>query len=84
MNTDENGKYEYETILPGFYPNGGTFRPRHIHYKVSHENGAPLTTQLYFDCDPYIPVDPFVKQSLIIPLTKEGDTLRGVFDIVLA
>ncbi len=30
------------------------FRPAHIHFKVSHPDYETLTTQLYFEGDPYL------------------------------
>jgi catechol 1,2-dioxygenase len=83
METNAEGKYEYASILPGFYLNGAQYRPRHIHYKVSHAQGAALTTQLYFEGDPYIPIDPFVKPGLIRPLVQQGSIQHCTFDIVL-
>lgn len=88
IQTDAMGRYSFLTIKPGWYLNGSQYRPAHIHYKVSHEDGVALTTQLYFEGDPYIPIDPFVKDSLVIPLTT-GDVngsegLIGTFDVVLA
>jgi catechol 1,2-dioxygenase len=87
IETDKDGRYSLLTIKPGWYLNGDQFRPAHIHYKVSHEKGLALTTQLYFEGDPYIPIDPFVKDSLIIPLAngqvKGRSALLGTFDIVL-
>jgi catechol 1,2-dioxygenase len=87
--TDAFGRYEFESIMPGFYLNGATYRPRHVHYMVSHADGVPLTTQLYFEGDPYIPTDPFVRASLVHPLVLEpapggGTIYRVSFDIVLA
>lgn len=89
VQTDAQGHYQYKTILPGFYLNGATYRPRHIHYKVSHPQGIALTTQLYFEGDPYIPVDAFVKQSLVMPVSEETTPsgqklLHMTFDVVLA
>lgn len=83
METNADGKYEYASILPGFYLNGAQYRPRHIHYKVSHPQGTALTTQLYFQGDPYIDIDPFVKPSLVKPLTQQGPLYHCNFDIVL-
>ena len=31
MTTDAEGRYSFETILPGAYLNGSKYRPRHIH-----------------------------------------------------
>lgn len=79
----DDGSYHFETILPGWYRSGPDFRPRHIHYKVSQDGFLPLTTQLYFEGDPYIKIDPYVRPSLIIPLTQIDDVWYGTFDIVL-
>ncbi len=88
IETDADGRYAFYTVKPGWYLNGAQYRPAHIHYKVSHADGVALTTQLYFEGDPYIPIDPFVKDSLVIPLAP-GDVngsqgLIGTFDVVLA
>ncbi len=45
--TDELGRFEFRTILPGIY---GT-RPRHMHAKVIRPGKRTLTTQLYFKGD---------------------------------
>lgn len=85
--TDALGNYAMETILPGKYLNGAQFRPRHIHFKVKHEDTL-LTTQLYFEGDTDIPADPWASdpdaEGRIIPLsTDQQDNLHGVFDIFL-
>ncbi len=87
VTTDENGQYAYQTVLPGKYLNGNQFRPRHLHYKVSSEN-VLLTTQIYFEGDDSIPIDPWASDpdaaERIIPLaTDKNDNLHGVADIVL-
>ncbi|MDA2916282.1 twin-arginine translocation signal domain-containing protein [Nitrospinae bacterium AH_259_B05_G02_I21] len=86
--TDERGYYEFETIQPGRYRIGfRQWRPRHIHYMVQAPGYRALVTQLYFEGDPHNASDPFVKRSLIIPLTKKTVAGRsfetGTFDIVL-
>lgn len=88
MTTDENGQYAFETIMPAPYLNGAQFRPRHIHYKVSRPGFPTLVTQLYFEGDEFIAVDPWASQAdaaeRIIPLNPiGGDQNEGVFDIVL-
>lgn len=88
MNTDDNGHYAFETIMPGPYLNGAQYRPRHIHYKVSKPGYPTLVTQLYFEGDEYIPADPWASQpdaaERIIPLNAiGGGQSEGVFDIVL-
>ncbi|HXE96118.1 MAG TPA: hypothetical protein VN642_06925, partial [Dongiaceae bacterium] len=86
IRTGADGRYSFETILPGNYRVTETWvRPRHIHYIVSHPSRGSLTTQLYFEDDPYNKTDPMVKSPLIIPLKREGTGgYEGQFDIVLA
>ena len=89
MMTDELGRYEFETIHPGRYRVGETYRPAHIHYRIEAAGYKTLITQLYFKGDPFNSTDRFIKDSLIIaPKTIRigGDRSYelGVFDIVLA
>ena len=96
MLTDQQGNYEFETIMPGRYPippnlpglekYAGLTRPAHIHFRVSESLHIPLTTQLYFKDDPHIAEDPWAsrKSSLAIGLKQDGELLHGVFDLVLA
>jgi hypothetical protein len=55
---------------------------------VSHPAGTPLTTQLYFEGDPFNDVDPFIVDSLVMPLTVQpadsGNIYRVQFDVTLA
>ena len=100
---DKEGRYRFETVLPGHYGIGGygekgdTMRPQHIHYKVGAAGHAELTTQLYFETDPFFETDPaknlakdpFVKfRQLVVPLLierkKKVYVATGRFDIVLA
>jgi len=67
VHTGADGKFQFDTIIPGRYLNGPQYRPAHIHVKVRDKSGSLLlTTQLYFDGDPYNEVDPFIKASLIM------------------
>jgi len=86
--TDDNGNYAYQTVLPGKYLNGSYYRPSHIHYKASYNNQNELTTQLYFENDTSIPIDPWASissaENRIISLEiDKNNNLHGVFDIVL-
>jgi protocatechuate 3,4-dioxygenase beta subunit len=92
MMTDADGRYSFETIIPGRYPLGGSTRPAHIHFMVSKPGFAPLTTQLYFAGDPFLkPNDPCGSgcnsgdPTLIIDLADrtDGEGAQGVFDIIL-
>ena len=96
MLTDQQGNYEFETIMPGRYPvppnlpglekYAGLTRPAHIHFRVSESLHIPLTTQLYFKDDPHIAKDPWAsrKPSMAIGLKQDGKFLRGNLNIVLA
>lgn len=89
--TDDQGRYAFETIIPGRYPLGGSTRPAHIHFMVSKPGFRPLTTQLYFEGDPFLnPNDPCGAgcnsgdPTLIIALeTQSPQMMRGTFDINL-
>lgn len=87
IRTGATGAFALETVKPGFYLNGTQFRPSHIHLKARHPQIAELTTQLYFEGDPYIDIDPAASRpdaaGRIIPLTEREDGLHGIFDIVL-
>ena len=84
VRTDADGRWDVSTIIPGRYLNGRRYRPAHIHVKLAAAGHRALTTQLYFEGDPYIDGDPFVVSSLIMPMRKQGDVVRCDFDFVLA
>jgi len=53
ISTDANGKFSFRTLMPGRYDSDG-FRPGHVHFKIYPPSGfISITTQLYFDNDPY-------------------------------
>ena len=82
----------FRTILPGKYLNGNSFRPSHIHFKISAPGFSTLTTQLYFEGDTSIPGDAAASMTSgtydashrIIPLTTNvlGE-MEGTWDIVI-
>lgn len=88
MRSDEQGRYEFESIHPGAYKDGEMWRPPHIHYRVAAPGYKTLVTQLYFEGDPHQMRDRFIKPQLIIKLAKvkkdQAEYETGVFDIVLA
>jgi protocatechuate 3,4-dioxygenase beta subunit len=90
--SNSQGFYMFETVHPGKYPNGGTYRPSHIHIKITPPGFDTLTTQLYFEGDPYIENDAaasvtsgqFDATHRIIPLTTNmNGKEEGIWDIVL-
>lgn len=85
VKVDAAGAYEVRTIVPGHYLNGAQYRPAHLHVKVRASGHRLLTTQLYFEGDPYNGIDPFIEASLIMALTDgEGGAKHARFDFVLA
>jgi len=105
LSTDEDGSYEFRTVVPSPYeiPKTGAtgkllaglgrhaFRPGHIHFKVSCQGFRLLTTQIYFEGDPWLGSDVAgaVKPSLVISLEKRESAstqlpyLAGSYDFVL-
>ena len=90
--SNEQGFYMFETIKPGKYLNGNSYRPAHIHFKITPANFPLLTTQLYFEGDTDIPADAaasitsggFDATHRIIPLTMNNEgKLEGTWDIVI-
>jgi len=84
VTTDDDGSFQFETVVPSPYeiPKSGAtgqllaalgrpaYRPGHLHFKLSHETASPLTTQVYFEGDPWIDSDVVgaVKESLVTKL----------------
>jgi protocatechuate 3,4-dioxygenase beta subunit len=90
--SNAQGYYIFETIVPGKYLNGATYRPSHIHFKITPPGFPTLITQLYFEGDTDIPGDAaasitsgnFDATSRIIPITMNSDgKYEGTWDIVL-
>lgn len=97
MQTDDDGYYGFRTIRPAPYrlspDEESNYRPRHIHYKVSHGKTRGVTTQMYFAGDPLIENDivmrntPEALRHLLISSPVE-DAETGLplyrFDLTLA
>ena len=90
--SNSQGFYIFETIKPGLYLNGSTYRPSHIHFKITPPGFNALVTQLYFQGDPYIPTDAaasvhsgsYDATHRIIPLvTNINGDLEGTWDIII-
>lgn len=81
---DDAGSFTFRTIIPGHYLNGAAYRPAHIHVTASAARHRPVTTQLYFEGDPYNDADAFIVPSLIMTITDDrGGGKRALFDFVL-
>jgi catechol 1,2-dioxygenase len=95
---DAEGRYRFETILPGRYGDAAGIRPAHLHAKVLTPMGnALLTTQIYFAGDPYLGDADYCTRSgtcnssdaaRILALTdatvSDQPGKRGTFDAILA
>jgi protocatechuate 3,4-dioxygenase beta subunit len=90
--SNSQGFYVFETIKPGLYLNGATYRPSHFHFKITPPNSPTLITQLYFAGDPHIATDAaaslttgtFDASNRIIPLTTNANgLLEGTWDILI-
>ncbi len=91
LTASKDGAYAFDSIYPGQYLQSNGWRPAHIHYKVSAPGFETLTTQLYFEGDPYLsPNDSCVScgswdTGRIIPLALDTQGVkRGAFEVVLA
>jgi catechol 1,2-dioxygenase len=86
--TGSDGTYKFTTIVPGRYLNGATYRPSHIHFRITAPDHQELVSQIYFAEDPFIDDDPWASdpkaQERILVMQKgEDDTDTVNFDIYL-
>jgi protocatechuate 3,4-dioxygenase beta subunit len=78
--TDQQGRYQLETILPGVYPG----RTRHIHVKVQAPGGRVLTTQQYFPGEPGNARDGIYRRELELETQNNPDgSIAATFNYVL-
>jgi catechol 1,2-dioxygenase len=92
QNTGPNGKYEFKTILPVPYKANATdessWRPAHIHMRVSVPDQQDLITQLYFKGDKYVDKDPWSSspqaENRVLTVNSGRNGEREVsFDVVM-
>jgi protocatechuate 3,4-dioxygenase beta subunit len=78
--TDEQGRYEFTTIVPGcYFPRDA----KHIHVKLQGVS-SPITTQLYIEGEPGNEDDAFYTDDLLVRCTADDQgTRRGSFDFVI-
>lgn len=77
--TDENGRYELVTVIPGIYPG----RTEHIHFKVQAPNGKIITSQLFFPGVTQNNEDGIYDASLLIVLQETSDGMSGQYNFVV-
>jgi len=84
--TDSEGRFNFHTIKPSFYPiphdgpvgqmliatRRHPYRPAHIHFIVSADGYASVTTELFAEGDPYLDSDAVfgVRGSLVVPFVR--------------
>ncbi|HUZ77212.1 MAG TPA: hypothetical protein VMV93_06475 [Chloroflexota bacterium] len=78
--TDQQGRYELTTIIPGcYYPRDA----KHLHVKVQG-NSSPVTTQLYIEGEPGNEDDAFFTPDCLVRCTSDANgTKHGTFDFVI-
>ncbi len=89
--SNAQGYYLFETILPGKYLNGASYRPRHLHFKITPPGFPTIITQLYFQGDTDIPGDAaasitsgtYDATNRIIPITLNQGKYEGTWDIAV-
>lgn len=89
--TPRDGRFVVRTIKPGNYALAAdSWRPAHVHFMFAHPDYAPVTTQLYFEGDPYLPPNDGCTTcgsddaDRVIPLALgEDGVLRGTWRVVL-
>lgn len=77
-----DGAFSFRTVKPAPYGSPGFMRPAHIHFVLSAEGHRSLTTQLYFEGDPYLDKDPL--RSVHADLIGRVRNGRCAFDVFLA
>lgn len=86
--TETDGIYKFRTIIPGRYLNGGTYRPSHIHFRITAPGHRELVSQIYFKEDPFIESDPWASatqaKERILTIGKDANNVDTItFDIHL-
>jgi protocatechuate 3,4-dioxygenase beta subunit len=74
--TDARGGYAFDTLRPGWYLNGAAYRPAHLHVKIWADDVERLTTQLYFEADPFNDGDPWFDPTMVLVLADDGSVER--------
>jgi protocatechuate 3,4-dioxygenase beta subunit len=75
--TDAEGRYAFETIVPGLYPG----RTRHFHVKYQAPNQRVLTTQLYFPGEPRNERDGIFRPELLMRVKSGVASFETVLDL---
>ena len=83
VKANEEGEFDFLTILPGRYLNGKQWRPAHLHFRIVCQGYRELVTQLYFKGDPYNSIDPWYDSKREIEVIKSGNARTVCYEFVL-
>lgn len=78
--TDAQGRWQFETIVPGLYPG----RTRHLHVKLQPPRSDILTTQLYFPGEPGNTRDRIFDRRLLLSAAGDAEQMIARYDFVLS
>jgi protocatechuate 3,4-dioxygenase beta subunit len=82
--TDAQGRYRFQTLVPGSYGNSSFRRTPHLHVKVQPPASSLLTTQLYFPDQPLNKRDSFFNPALLVKLEQSTQQSKlALFDFVV-
>lgn len=82
--TDSQGRFRFETLVPGAYGNVSFQRTPHLHVKVQGPATPLLTTQLYFPGQALNRRDGFFDPALLMAVQQNtAKSKRATFDFVL-
>ncbi|WP_341709767.1 intradiol ring-cleavage dioxygenase [Limnobacter sp.] len=82
--TDAQGRFRFETLMPGSYGNSSFRRTPHLHVKVQGPGTPLLTTQLYFSDQPLNQRDGFFNPALLVKIEQKVQQPKlALFDFVL-
>jgi protocatechuate 3,4-dioxygenase beta subunit len=85
LKTDKEGRFQLETVRPGHYSlSPEQYRTAHVHFKITAEGYQPLTSQFFFDDEPYNKTDAWFKPSMVLDLKPEAGKFLASVKIVLA
>ena len=85
LTTRADGRYEFRTIKPGPYPQGGT--PAHVHFVLSLPGHKEQYFEIFFEGDPYLNEESRrLAQAgqvckIVTPTQDEAGTLHASCDI---
>jgi protocatechuate 3,4-dioxygenase beta subunit len=93
VRTDENGRYQLNTVRPGHYQGQQPPPPAHIHVELSGpgsggKSSAGLMTEIVFADDPYLAENPGDGYLVVAPQAMAGSDgadpyIQAVADFVL-